>query len=127
MKKKLNIGWFSFTCCEDSSIVFIEMLNEHYKEWFEVINFKHARIFQSKNTLNGIDVAFVEGSISTPAEIERIQKIRSNTKYLITIGACATAGGIQALRNLKMQKKYQMRSCLSLMQMSLYPRLLGTR
>ena len=47
-----------------------------------------------------VDIAFVEGSIATPEDLERIKRIRENSKYLITIGACATAGGIQALRNL---------------------------
>jgi sulfhydrogenase subunit delta len=45
------------------------------------------------------DLSIVEGSISTPEELHRIQKIRTESKFLITIGACATAGGIQALRN----------------------------
>ncbi|HLA45925.1 MAG TPA: hypothetical protein VJZ27_20925 [Aggregatilineales bacterium] len=47
------------------------------------------------------DVSLVEGSITTPHDIERIKKIRKDSKVLITIGACATAGGIQALRNYK--------------------------
>lgn len=45
------------------------------------------------------DVSLVEGSITTPSDAERIHKIRRSSKTLITIGACATAGGIQALRN----------------------------
>lgn len=45
------------------------------------------------------DVALVEGSVTTPHDAERIQAVRKDAKYLITIGACATAGGIQALRN----------------------------
>jgi coenzyme F420-reducing hydrogenase gamma subunit len=46
-----------------------------------------------------VDIAFVEGSISTPEDIERIARVRANSAYLVTIGACATAGGVQALRN----------------------------
>jgi len=46
-----------------------------------------------------VDIAFVEGSITTPDERERIQRVRANSRYLITIGACATVGGIQALPN----------------------------
>lgn len=46
-----------------------------------------------------VDVAFVEGSISTPEDIERIRHIRQHSHMLIAIGACATSGGIQALRN----------------------------
>ena len=45
------------------------------------------------------DVSLVEGSITTPDDAQRIQEIRRQSRTLITIGACATAGGIQALRN----------------------------
>jgi sulfhydrogenase subunit delta len=45
------------------------------------------------------DIGLVEGSITTPHDAERIQAVRAQCKYLVTIGACATAGGIQALRN----------------------------
>jgi len=47
------------------------------------------------------DISLVEGSITTPHDEERIHKIRRKSKVLVTIGACATAGGIQALRNFK--------------------------
>lgn len=45
------------------------------------------------------DLSLVEGSITTPQDAERIQQIRRSTRFLVTIGACATSGGIQALRN----------------------------
>ncbi len=45
------------------------------------------------------DVSLVEGSVTTPEEIERIGQIREMSSVLVTLGACATAGGIQALRN----------------------------
>ncbi|MEL3944338.1 MULTISPECIES: NADH-quinone oxidoreductase subunit B family protein [Streptomyces] len=45
------------------------------------------------------DVALVEGSVTTSADAERVRRIRAESRRLITIGACATAGGIQALRN----------------------------
>jgi sulfhydrogenase subunit delta len=45
------------------------------------------------------DLSLVEGSITTPHDAERIHRIRRSSKLLVTIGACATAGGIQALRN----------------------------
>ena len=44
-------------------------------------------------------MSLVEGSITTPADLERIKFVREQSKVLITIGACATAGGVQALRN----------------------------
>jgi coenzyme F420-reducing hydrogenase gamma subunit len=45
------------------------------------------------------DLALVEGSITTPGDLERIRAVRAAARYLVAIGACATAGGIQALRN----------------------------
>ena len=45
------------------------------------------------------DLSIVEGSITTPHDAERIREIRAQSRRLVTIGACATAGGIQALRN----------------------------
>lgn len=45
------------------------------------------------------DVSLVEGSVTTPRDAERIARIREQSRTLVTIGACATAGGIQALRN----------------------------
>ena len=45
------------------------------------------------------DIALVEGSITTPGDKERIQQVRRDATKVVTIGACATSGGIQALRN----------------------------
>jgi sulfhydrogenase subunit delta len=45
------------------------------------------------------DLSLVEGSVTTPADVERVRHIRTVSRRLVTIGACATAGGIQALRN----------------------------
>lgn len=45
------------------------------------------------------DIALIEGSVTTPEDARRITRVREQVRYLITIGACATAGGIQALRN----------------------------
>ncbi len=52
------------------------------------------------------DIAIVEGSITTPHEAERIREIRRQSKVLIALGTCATAGGIQSLRNFTDAKAY---------------------
>jgi coenzyme F420-reducing hydrogenase gamma subunit len=52
------------------------------------------------------DVALVEGSVTTEHDIERLRDIRRKTKTLITMGACASAGGIQALRNMQDVDEY---------------------
>ena len=45
------------------------------------------------------DIGLVEGSVTTPHDAARIRRVREQCRYLVTIGACATAGGVQALRN----------------------------
>lgn len=52
------------------------------------------------------DISLVEGSVTTQHDAERIQEIRGRSHFLITIGACATSGGIQALRNFADVKEY---------------------
>ena len=54
----------------------------------------------SRATVRGpYDLSLVEGSVTTPHDAERIKEVRRVSKHLVTIGACATAGGIQALKN----------------------------
>jgi sulfhydrogenase subunit delta len=52
------------------------------------------------------DISLVEGSITTSHDAERIHKIRKSSRLLVTIGACAVAGGIQALRNFADVKEF---------------------
>ncbi len=69
----------------------------------EIANFPEA----SRAVVKGpYDLSLVEGSITTPHDAERIHKVRRASKRLVTIGACATAGGIQALRNFKDVKAF---------------------
>jgi coenzyme F420-reducing hydrogenase gamma subunit len=62
----------------------------------EIVNFAEA---SSDMHPGPYDVTLVEGSVSTPEQEEQIRQIRGDSKILITIGACATSGGVQALRN----------------------------
>ena len=62
----------------------------------EVAEFREAT---SRFVEGPYDVSLVEGSITTPHDAERIREVRANSRALVTIGACATAGGVQALRN----------------------------
>jgi coenzyme F420-reducing hydrogenase gamma subunit len=97
--KKLKVGLFSFTCDEGCSIVFLEILNKKFFEWKDVLEFKHCRILQSKSEIKDLDVAFIEGAISTYREVEKLNEIRNNTKKLVAIGSCAIAGAPSNIRN----------------------------
>jgi len=99
MNKKLKVGWFSFTCSEDSTILFVELMNEKFFEWKNLLEFKHFRTIKKIGELNDIDVAFVEGAISSYEDEERLKEIRRNSKKLVAIGSCAVTGMPSAQRN----------------------------
>jgi len=98
-QKKLVIGWFSFTCCEDSTILLTELLNDHLDEWKKLIEFRHMKPLKMKNSMEGLDVAFIEGAVSSDTQAAEVQKIRQNAKYVVAIGSCACTGMPSASRN----------------------------
>lgn len=97
--KKLAIGWFSFTCCEDNTILLTELLNDHFDEWKKVIDFKHIKVLKTKNDMTNLDVAFIEGAASSEKHETEMKKIRENAKYVVAIGACACTGMPSSSRN----------------------------
>lgn len=96
---KLKIGWFSFSCSEDSTIVFTELMNERWQEWKKIFDFRHARVLQSKNVLDELDIAFIEGAIASEKQAKQLKEIREKTKKLVAIGACAVQGMPAGQRN----------------------------
>lgn len=99
MQKKLRIGWFSFSCCEDSTIEFIEILNDHYMEWKKKLEIVSALVLQKRGIIKDIDVAFVEGAITSAKQKKKLFEIRNNSKILIAVGACACMGMPSGQRN----------------------------
>ena len=97
--KKLKIGWFSFACCEDSTMVWIELMNDRFFLWKELLDIKHARVLKRNNSMRGLDVAFVEGAITTESDARKLRSIRKNSKRVVMIGSCAINGMPAAQRN----------------------------
>jgi len=97
--KKLRVGWFSFSCCEDSTIVMTELLNDRWQVWKKYIDFRHARVLQSKNVMDAMDVAFVEGAIANKDQEAEVKKIRDLATTVIAVGSCACTGMPSGHRN----------------------------
>jgi coenzyme F420-reducing hydrogenase gamma subunit len=95
---KPKIAVHKFTSCDGCQLAFLN-LGEDLLRLAELVDITHFAEMGTVAPGVEVDIAFVEGSVTTREEIERIQAIRANSKYLITLGACATAGGLQALRN----------------------------
>jgi sulfhydrogenase subunit delta len=99
-KNKPKLAVWKFASCDGCQLSLLDCEDEllAVADAVHIANFPEASRAVEKGPY---DVSLVEGSITTPHDAERIHKIRRLSKYLITIGACATAGGIQALRNFK--------------------------
>lgn len=105
MIAKPRLAVHKFTSCDGCQLAFLNAGDAllTLSELMEIVHFAEAGKVDLETN---VDIAFVEGSISTPEEIARIKKIRETSQYLITIGACATTGGIQALRNFVDHKEW---------------------
>lgn len=97
-KTKPKLAVWKFASCDGCQLSLLDCEDELLSivGEIDIANFVEA----SRAVVKGpYDLSLVEGSITTPHDEERIHQVRRASKVLITIGACATAGGIQALRN----------------------------
>ena len=99
-KQKPKLAVWKFASCDGCQLSLLDCEDEllALTDEIEIANFLEA----SRSSVKGpYDLSLVEGSITTPQDEVRIHRVRRASKFLVTIGACATSGGIQALRNFK--------------------------
>lgn len=80
-------------------ILFTELLNTHFDDWKHLVEFRHFKAIKTKNSLEGLDVAFIEGAVSSESQADEVKKIRANAKYVVAVGSCACTGMPSASRN----------------------------
>ncbi len=103
--KKPKLAVWKFASCDGCQLSLLDCEDEllEVAGAIDIAHFPEA----SRAVVKGpYDISLVEGSITTPHDAERIHAVRRASKVLVTIGACATAGGIQALRNFKDVKEF---------------------
>lgn len=98
LSQRPRLAVFKFASCDGCQLQLLSCEDEllAIADRVDIVHFLEA---SSHVEPGPYDITLVEGSVSTAADRERIQMIRRESRYLITIGACATAGGIQALKN----------------------------
>lgn len=96
--QKPTLAVFKFASCDGCQLSLLDAEDEllAIANEVDIAYFLEAR---TRALAGPYDIGLVEGSITTEHDAERIREVRRQCRYLITIGACATAGGIQALRN----------------------------
>ena len=95
---KPKVAVHKFSSCDGCQLAFLNA-GEALLDLAERVDIVHFAEAGPLDFETDVDIAFVEGSISTPHDLERVKAIRSHSKLVVTIGACATSGGVQALRN----------------------------
>jgi sulfhydrogenase subunit delta len=97
-RQKPRLGVWKFASCDGCQLTLLDCEDEllAVADAVEIAYFPEA----TRGEIRGkYDLSLVEGSVTTPHDAERIREVRRRSRTLITIGACATAGGIQGLRN----------------------------
>lgn len=94
----LRLAVFKFSSCSGCQDELIN-LREDLLSIIEKVEVAYFLEASSRTEPGPYDVALIEGSISTPHEIEIIKSIRRGSKIVISIGTCAVHGGLQSLRN----------------------------
>lgn len=104
-QRKAKLAVWKFASCDGCQLSLLDCEDEllTIAGQVEVASFLEA----SRAVVKGpYDLSLVEGSVTTAHDAERIQQVRRASQFLVTIGACATAGGIQALRNFRDVKEF---------------------
>jgi len=96
--RKLKVAVYKFSGCDGCQLQFLNM-EEELLQLTDKVEFTMFYEAKRDNKPGPYDVAFVEGAISTPHEVDVVRKLREESDIVVAIGACATYGGIQALRN----------------------------
>jgi sulfhydrogenase subunit delta len=96
---KPKVAFFDFTSCEGCQLNKLNLENDilDLLELVDIVEFREAMDEKAEH----YDIAFVEGSISTPTCVERIHDIRRRCDVLVALGACAVQGGVNAMKNLQ--------------------------
>jgi coenzyme F420-reducing hydrogenase gamma subunit len=93
-----RVGVVKFASCDGCQLTLLDLEDEllAVAERFDIVEFPEAT---SRRSAGPYDILLVEGSISTQEQLDELMRLRKVATTLVTIGACATAGGIQAIRN----------------------------
>lgn len=98
-RTKPRIAVHKLASCDGCQLAFFN-LGETFLDLAEMVDIAHFAEAGPIDSSGHLDITFIEGSVSTPEDLDLVRRLRSQSRFLVTIGACATSGGIQALRNL---------------------------
>ncbi len=105
VSRRPKLAVFKFASCDGCQLSLLDA-EDALVAFAATVDIAHFPEATRRNAKPPFDIGLVEGSITTPGDVERIRQIRKQCRIIIAIGACATAGGIQSLRNWNDVKSY---------------------
>lgn len=104
-REKPKLAVWKFSSCDGCQLMLLDCEDE-LLALTEEVRISYFLEASRKVEKGPYDLSLVEGSITTPHDVHAIREVRRQSKALVTIGACATSGGIQALRNFRDVKEF---------------------
>ncbi|EDM81484.1 NADH ubiquinone oxidoreductase, 20 kDa subunit [Plesiocystis pacifica SIR-1] len=106
MAARPRLGVFKLASCDGCQLTLLDLEDEllAIAAAVDIVHFPEAS--SDMDPHGRFDLTLVEGSVSTPAQLDELRAIRAQSRTLVAIGACATAGGVQALRNFADHREY---------------------
>lgn len=104
-RRRPKLAVWKFASCDGCQLSLLD-LEDELLSLAAAVDIAYFREATSKASKGPFELSLVDGSITTSHDIERIREVRRRSRYLVALGACATTGGIQALRNFKDVKEF---------------------
>lgn len=99
-RKRPKMAVWKFASCDGCQLSLLD-LEDELLAIAGAVDIAYFREVTSRSSKGPFDLSLVDGSITTPHDAEQIREVRHRSKHVVALGACATVGGIQALRNFK--------------------------
>lgn len=97
-RAKPKVAVWKFASCDGCQLSLLD-LEDELLAICEAVEVAYFREVTSTDSAGPFDLSLVDGSVTTPLDVERAREVRRRSKRIVVLGACATSGGIQALRN----------------------------
>ncbi|HYV46872.1 MAG TPA: oxidoreductase [Myxococcaceae bacterium] len=104
-RRRPKLAVWKFASCDGCQLSLLD-LEDELLSLAGAVDIAYFREATSRESKGPFDLSLVDGSITTPHDVERIREVRQRSRHLVVLGACATTGGIQALRNFQDVKEY---------------------
>ncbi|MDH7497260.1 MAG: oxidoreductase [Syntrophomonadaceae bacterium] len=95
---KPKLAFFKFTSCA-GCLLSVLNLEDHLLDIVGAVDIVHFLMARRETQPGPYDVAFIEGAVSTPHEVEQLKEIRRQSKVLVALGNCAVTGGVPSMKN----------------------------